>query len=235
MAPRCIDIMKKNICMKSDFHCHTNYSDGMNSIEEMVRAAINIGLKTLTITDHVRKDTKWIPDYLREIKYVRDRYRNKINILSGFEVKVLNLYGDLDAKEEWYNLVGIVLGAIHSIPSDNGFFSEGDTINKDLILSYWRKAFLGLMKNKKVTIIAHPFSELKLYGLCINKDIEDMLLSLARSEDKIIEISLRHLVPRNELIKRLLDAEINLVVGSDAHSVEELYSYHKQKRCYLNI
>ena len=33
-------------------HCHTTYSDGKHSIEEMVRAAEAMGMKYLTITDH---------------------------------------------------------------------------------------------------------------------------------------------------------------------------------------
>ena len=33
-------------------HCHTTYSDGKHSIEEMVRAAEAMGMKYVTITDH---------------------------------------------------------------------------------------------------------------------------------------------------------------------------------------
>ncbi len=33
-------------------HCHTTYSDGRNSIEEMARAAEALGLEYITITDH---------------------------------------------------------------------------------------------------------------------------------------------------------------------------------------
>ena len=33
-------------------HCHTTYSDGKHSIEEMARAAEAMGMKYLTITDH---------------------------------------------------------------------------------------------------------------------------------------------------------------------------------------
>src|SRR5260370_7829231 len=33
-------------------HCHTTYSDGKHSIEEMARAAEAMGMKYITITDH---------------------------------------------------------------------------------------------------------------------------------------------------------------------------------------
>src|SRR5579875_638650 len=34
------------------FHCHTTYSDGHNSVEEMARAAQALGLKYLGLADH---------------------------------------------------------------------------------------------------------------------------------------------------------------------------------------
>jgi len=34
------------------FHCHTTYSDGKDSIEEMARAASDLGMQAITITDH---------------------------------------------------------------------------------------------------------------------------------------------------------------------------------------
>ena len=34
------------------FHCHTTYSDGKDSIEQMARAASELGMQAITITDH---------------------------------------------------------------------------------------------------------------------------------------------------------------------------------------
>ena len=36
------------------FHCHTTYSDGKDSIEAMARAAGELGMRAITITDHSR-------------------------------------------------------------------------------------------------------------------------------------------------------------------------------------
>ena len=33
-------------------HCHTNYSDGKHTVEEMARGAEKLGVSYLTITDH---------------------------------------------------------------------------------------------------------------------------------------------------------------------------------------
>jgi len=38
--------------MKGDLHCHTVHSDGLNSVEEIVRNAVELGLDFLAVTDH---------------------------------------------------------------------------------------------------------------------------------------------------------------------------------------
>ncbi len=38
--------------LKGDLHCHTVHSDGLNSVEELVRNAVELGLDFLAVTDH---------------------------------------------------------------------------------------------------------------------------------------------------------------------------------------
>jgi PHP domain len=38
--------------LKGDLHCHTIHSDGLNSVQEIVRNAIDLGLDVLAVTDH---------------------------------------------------------------------------------------------------------------------------------------------------------------------------------------
>jgi histidinol phosphatase-like PHP family hydrolase len=53
--------------IKIDMHMHTNFTDGKHSVEEMVKAADTIGLKKIAITEHVRRDSKWIDKYIKEV------------------------------------------------------------------------------------------------------------------------------------------------------------------------
>ena len=76
-----------------DLHTHTTYSDGAASPEEMVRAAIDMGLDEIGISDHsytffdesycIKKDM--IESYKREINALKEKYKDDISVLCGVE------------------------------------------------------------------------------------------------------------------------------------------------------
>jgi len=64
----------------TDYHLHTNLGDGKNSLPQMLKGALKIGLKTVAVTEHNfsvhinKRLRKWFPD---------------LDILSGFELSSL--------------------------------------------------------------------------------------------------------------------------------------------------
>ncbi|MGN6719685.1 MAG: DNA polymerase/3'-5' exonuclease PolX [Candidatus Binatia bacterium] len=99
-------------------HCHTIYSDGRNTIEEMALAAEAMGMKYLTITDHSpsayyargvsidRLHAQW-----DEIARVQERV--KIKLLRGTESDILE-DGSLDYPDHYLAQFDIVIASIHS-------------------------------------------------------------------------------------------------------------------------
>ena len=83
--------------MHMDLHMHSNYSDGKNTPEEMIEAAIEVGYKAVAITDHVWKTSTWIPAYASHLETLKQQYMNEIRLYSGIEAKVVSLDGDIDA------------------------------------------------------------------------------------------------------------------------------------------
>ena len=79
--------------IRRDLHTHTRYSDGAASAEEMVRAAIDLGLTEIGISDHsythfdesycLAKDA--IPAYVREIHALKAKYADVIRVRCGVE------------------------------------------------------------------------------------------------------------------------------------------------------
>jgi DNA polymerase (family 10) len=99
-------------------HCHTTYSDGTNSIEEMARAADAMGMQYLTITDHSpaahyargvtldRLQRQW-----DEIASVQERV--KVRLLRGAESDILE-DGALDYPDEILERLDVIIASIHS-------------------------------------------------------------------------------------------------------------------------
>ena len=84
--------------IRGDFHTHTNFCDGKASAEEMVRAAIDLGMTHIGITTHSHTDfdtsycipKERIEEYRREIARLKEEYRDTITVLCGSSTVFIN-------------------------------------------------------------------------------------------------------------------------------------------------
>ena len=99
-------------------HCHTTYSDGKHSIEQMVGAAESLGMKYMTITDHsptafyaggVKIDE--LQRQWQEIDRVQEQ--TKVKILKGTESDIL-ADGSLDYPDWILEQFDVIVASIHS-------------------------------------------------------------------------------------------------------------------------
>jgi DNA polymerase (family 10) len=104
--------------LQGQVHCHTVYSDGVNSIEEMARAAHAQGMKYITITDHspsahyargVQVDR--LKQQWDEIAEVQERV--PIRILRGTESDILS-DGSLDFPDAILEQFDVIIASIHA-------------------------------------------------------------------------------------------------------------------------
>ena len=99
-------------------HCHTTYSDGKHSVEEMALAAEAMGMQYITITDHSptafyaggveldRLQRQW-----EEIDQVQEKV--KVKILRGTESDIL-ANGALDYPDKVLEKFDVIVASIHS-------------------------------------------------------------------------------------------------------------------------
>ena len=75
--------------MLANFHTHTTFSDGKNTPEEVILFAVENGFESLGFSDHgytsyderyCMKDTL---GYIKEIKRLKEKYQDKIEIYLG--------------------------------------------------------------------------------------------------------------------------------------------------------
>jgi len=75
-----------------DLHVHTTYSDGKSTPEEVVQAAIALGLETIGISDHAYAacdrycmKREQMAEYQAEVRGLAEKYKDQIRVLCGIE------------------------------------------------------------------------------------------------------------------------------------------------------
>lgn len=78
-----------------DVHNHTIWSDGENTIEEMVLNAIEKNVSVIGISDHFNTNKcksvsiNNLSKYLKEINVIKKKYKDKVEVLAGMEICIL--------------------------------------------------------------------------------------------------------------------------------------------------
>ncbi|MBI4341395.1 MAG: DNA polymerase/3'-5' exonuclease PolX [Candidatus Omnitrophica bacterium] len=137
--------------LRGDFHIHTNWSDGSDSLPEVVRAGEQMGYDYIAICDHSQSlkvahgmTVERLRQQMKEIRQLNARSRS-FRVLMGAEVDILN-EGRMDYPDEVLAELDFVVGSIHS-----GFTQSEAALTKRMITA---------MRNPYVTLIAHPTGRL---------------------------------------------------------------------------
>jgi len=206
---------KHKFLLSSDWHIHTDYVDGTSSIYENAKKANENGLRMIAITEHVRRKLTYnFEELIDDVQ--KSKEENDIDILIGAEAKVIDQYGSLDISDSLRKKVDFVMGSFHSwfrdeIPTEEEYIST----------------LLNMINNKKADIWAHPFLFTKINNLSITENDLNIIFTSLKKQDMVVEINLRHQLPSINIIKHLIDNNISLVFGSDAHNVNEIWNKKK--------
>ncbi|MGB8150351.1 MAG: DNA polymerase/3'-5' exonuclease PolX [Candidatus Cybelea sp.] len=132
--------------LRGDFHMHTTYSDGVDTLEAMIAAAAALGYQYHAISDHSSgrgrrfgMDAAAVRAQRREIRALSERYG--IQTLCGSEVDILP-DGSLDYDDAVLEELDIVIGSVHSAVGQSR-----DEMTARLIRA---------CENPYVNIIGHP-------------------------------------------------------------------------------
>ncbi|TFG69588.1 MAG: DNA polymerase/3'-5' exonuclease PolX [Methanomassiliicoccus sp.] len=103
-----------------DFHVHTDWSDGANTIDEMVASAIAKGYEFVAITDHSQSlrianglTPERLNDQVRKVREADERADGRIRVLAGSEVDI-KVDGSLDFPDDVLMDLDVVIGSVHS-------------------------------------------------------------------------------------------------------------------------
>lgn len=201
--------------IKGDLHMHTVYSDGANSIREMVEAAREKNYSYIVITDHSKSlrvanglSDERLLEQLEEIRAIDQEY-DDIDVYSGTEMDIL-ADGTLDYSDEILSQLDYVIAAIHSSFQQ----SEEDIMHR----------LKAAMDNPYVRHIAHPTG--RLIGVRDGYPVNmEELFDYAEKTNTILEINANP--QRLDLSSdAIANQNVMFTVNTDAHHTDHLDFMH---------
>ena len=194
-------------------HCHTTYSDGKHSIEEMVRAAEAMGMKYITITDH--SPTAFYAggvtlDRLKRQWHEIDEVQEKvgIKILRGTESDIV-ADGRLDYPDRILEQFDVIVASIHS--------------RYKMDSAKMTKRILTAMRQPVFKIWGHALGRLIQRRPPFECDIERILDVIAESRAAIeVNGDPYRLDMEPRWIREARKRKIKFVISVDAHSMGAL-------------
>lgn len=198
--------------IRGDLHGHTDLTDGVASLEEMVEAAAARGYRYYAITDHAPLLTM---QRMTEEKALEQRgrlrklsERHDIELLHGSELNI-QADGSVDWDEEFLSGFDVLVASIHS--------------HFDLPEAEQTRRLIRAIEHPCVNIIGHPSARRQGKRAPIEFDLEAVCKAAART-GTALEINAqpeRFDLP-DELIRAARDYGVVFAVSTDSHAVPEL-------------
>ncbi len=169
--------------LRGTFHCHTNESDGRNTLDEMAEAARDLGFQYLGIADHSRSsfqanglDARRLLAQVAAIRALNQRYADEgadFRVFAGTECD-LHKDGTLDFPDDVLAQLDYVVVSIHQAFT----LPEAEMTAR----------ILRAMENPHVTILGHLTGRLLLRRDSYAVDIPAVIEAAARTKT-VIELN----------------------------------------------
>lgn len=256
---------------KANFHTHTIFCDGLNNAEDCVLAAINKEMTAIGFSTHVPVPiaSKWnmpaskTQNYFAEIKRLKEKYANQIEIYSGFEMDYL-ITADKNLIHEYINQADYTIGSVHYLYSANHkkYYAIDGTVSdvavayqefangnsKFLVTSYYNE-LLRIIREFKPNIIGHLdvikkrnhqncyFDETEKWYV----DLVNQVLAEIAAHGIIVEVNtggkLRGYItdnyPSDWILKECLAKKIPIIISSDAHQAKDIDGFFAETAAQL--
>ncbi len=199
--------------LKGDLHCHSNFSDGRNSLEQMAKAYLEKGFEYFAITDHSsvvaaaggmgKNDIKkqW-----KEVDKINKSLKGKLRILKGVEVDILK-NGDLDFTDEVLKQLDIVVISAH--------------LYHKLPQKQQTERLIAAIENPYSNILAHPSGRLINKRVPMEFDMERIIKACVENKVAIeINSNPQRLDLAYNYVKTAKGMGAKFMIDSDAHSIE---------------
>ena len=200
--------------MRGILHVHTNASDGVSSLDQLVKAAQQLNAEYLGIADHsesAQYANGLTPERVKQQHKEIDALNKKLKgfrVLKGIEADIL-ADGALDYADSVLKTFDFVVAAVHS-----RFKMSKDEMTKRMITA---------MRNPYVSILAHPTGRLLLSREPYEIDMDEVIAEAARL-GVVLEINANpHRLDLDwRVCKRAKEQGCRFAICPDAHRADDL-------------
>jgi DNA polymerase (family 10) len=196
--------------LKGDLHTHTDLTDGVASLQDMVAAAARRGYEYYAVTDHA-------PDLVMQrmtdekMLAQRDQVRALeagLKLLHGTELNIAP-DGSVDWGEDFLAGFDLCVASVHS------HFDQGR--------AEMTRRFIVACENPRVNIIGHPTTRRIGRRPPVDVDFGELFRACARTGTALeVNGSPQRLDLPSDHIRAARDAGVRFAIDSDAHSVADL-------------
>jgi DNA polymerase (family 10) len=198
--------------MRGDFHMHTTWSDGQNSIREMIQAARLRGYEYIAITDHTQSTSiangntpEQLLEEIKEIEAVSREF-DDIRVFKGAEVDILS-DGSLDLPFDVLDRLDWIVISIHA-----GFHQERQHITDRVIRA---------METGYPNVFAHPTGRILGERSPYEIDLEQVIAA-AKQYDVRLELNASpyRLDLNSYWLGVAKQAGVGIVISTDSHQTK---------------
>lgn len=201
--------------IKGDLHNHSNWSDGIPTIEEMANHAMKMDYQYLVVSDHSKslhvahglKDEELLEE-IEEIDRLNKKFKG-FTLLKATEMDI-RADGVLDFSDKLLEKLDVVIASIHS-----GFKQGKQKITERMIAA---------IHNPYVNIIAHPTGRLisKREGYEVDMD---KVIEACSETGTALEINCYYdRLDLNDIYcRKAREAGVVIAINTDAHHVDQMW------------
>jgi len=229
-----------------DLHNHTilcNHADG--SMDEYIQEAIKKGITIYGFSDHApmefdykyRMSFEEMDIYEKWIDNFKNRYKDKIKILKGYEVDFTPMVDKrvLDREVDYF------IGSVHFLDNwgfDNPeFISMWESRDIDDVYREYFELVKKMAKSRYFDIVGH-LDLIKVFNFRPKDDIKKIAknaISAIADNKMVVEINtagirkkVNEIYPSINLLEMLKEYNVDITFGSDAHSPNQVGFYLKE-------
>jgi DNA polymerase (family 10) len=210
-----LPVLVEHSDIKGDFHTHTDWSDGSESMETLLENAISRGYEYVAVTDHsqsLKIANGLTPERLKKqvvaLEKAEDRLDGRLKVLKGTEVDI-KPDGSLDFPRSVLKDLDIVIASVHS-----RFKMDRQDMTKRITTA---------IESGLVDILGHPTGRLIGERDPYEVDLEKVF-SAAKSSGVCMEINSfpNRLDLRDVHCRLAAQMGVKVAIGTDAHRSEQL-------------